>query len=127
MCEISAFRFDDLKTLPNGKHALLLRKSKTDQIGEGNLILIADDLVEMINYWQDKIKQIDGHTLRSFKRNLSVRESLDPGGLNKIVKFLEHKAKLTSIGELSGCSVRVGAALDLIDKGVPLERIMLRG
>jgi len=26
--EICAFRFDDVKTLPNGKHALLLRKSK---------------------------------------------------------------------------------------------------
>jgi len=29
--------------------------------------------------------------------------------------------------ELSGHSFRVGAAVDLLDKGVPLERIMLRG
>jgi len=47
--EICAFRFEDVKTLPNGKHALLLRKSKTDQYGEGKLIPISDELVEMIN------------------------------------------------------------------------------
>jgi integrase len=125
--EICAFRFDDVKGLPNGKHALLLRKSKTDQFDEGKLIPISDGLVEMINHWQDHIKQTDGYILRSFKRDLSVRESLDPAVLNKILKSLQRKAKLKDIGELSGHSFRVGAAVDLLDKGVPIERIMLRG
>jgi len=31
------------------------------------------------------------------------------------------------MGELSGHSFLVGSAVDLLDKGVPLERIMLRG
>jgi hypothetical protein len=30
-------------------------------------------------------------------------------------------------GELSGHSFRVGAALDLLNKNIPLEKIMLRG
>ena len=51
----------------------------------------------MINHWQDKIKKTDGYILRSFKRDLNVRKSLDR------------------------------ASVDLLDKGVPLERIMLRG
>ena len=46
---------------------------------------------------------------------------------DKAEKALERKAKLHNIGELSGHSFRVGAAVDLLDKGVPLERIMLRG
>jgi len=125
--EICAFKFDDVKRLPNGKHALLLRKSKTDQFGEGKLIPISDELIEMINHWQDRIKQTDGYILRSFKRDLSVRESLDPAALNKILKTLQRKAKLKDIGELSGHSFRVGAAVDLLDRGVPFERIMLRG
>jgi len=125
--EICAFKFEDVERLPNGKHALLLRKSKTDQFGEGKLIPISHELVEIISHWQDKIKQTDGYILRSFKRDLSVRESLDPAALNKILKFLQRKAKLKDIGELSGHSFRVGAAVDLLDKGVPLERIMLRG
>ena len=125
--EIYTFKFDDLQTLPNEKHALLLRKSKTDQFGEGKLIPISNELVEMINHWQDCIKQTNGYILRSFKRDLSVRESLDPAALNKILKTLQRKAKLHNIGELSGHSFRVGAAVDLLDKGVPLERVMLRG
>ena len=47
--------------------------------------------------------------------------------MNKILKALQRKAKMKDIGELSGHSFRVGAAVDLLDKGVPLERIMLRG
>jgi len=125
--EICAFKFEDVKTLPNGKHALLLRKSKTDQLGEGKLIPISDELFEMISHWQGEIKQTDGYILRSFKRDLSVRESLDPAALNKILKALQRKAKMKDIGDLSGHSFRVGAAVDLLDKGVPLERIMLRG
>ena len=125
--EICAFKFDDVKALPNGKHALLLRKSKTDQFGEGKLIPISDELIEMISHWQDKIKQTDGYILRSFKRDLSVRKSLDPAALNKILKLIQRKAKLHNIGELSGHSFRVGAAINLLDRGVPFERIMLRG
>ena len=81
----------------------------------------------MIIQWKDKIKQTDGYILRSFKRDLSVRESLEPAALNKLLKFLQRKAKLKDIGELSGHSFRVGAAIDLLDRGVPFERIMLRG
>ena len=125
--EICAFKFDDLKTLPNGKHTLLLRKSKTDQFGEGKLIPISDELVGMINLWRDKIKQTEGYILRSVKRDLSVREGLDQAGLNKILKLLQRKAEQHNIGVLSVHSFRVGAAVDLLDKGVTLERIMLRG
>ena len=125
--EICAFKFDDVKRLPNGKHALLLPKPKTDQFGEGKLIPISDELVEMINHWQESISQTEGYILRSFKRDLSIRQSLDPAALNKILKALQRKAKMKDLGELSGHSFRVGAAVDLLDKGVPLERIMLRG
>jgi len=31
------------------------------------------------------------------------------------------------MGELSGHSFRVGGAVDMLSKGIPLERIMLRG
>ena len=62
--EICAFKFEDVKTLPNEKHALLLRKSKTDQFGEGKLNPISAELVEMINHWQDKIKKTKGYILK---------------------------------------------------------------
>ena len=44
-----------------------------------------------------------------------------------LLKSLQKKAGLNQIGELSGHSFRVGAALDLLNKNIPLEKIMLRG
>jgi len=46
-----------------------------------------------------------------------------------LINFLRHQqqAEISQIGELSGHSFRVGAALDLLDKNTPLEKIMLRG
>ena len=52
---------------------------------------------------------------------------MEPAAVNKILKMLQRKAKLEDIGELSGHSLRVGAALDMLERGVPLEKIMLRG
>jgi len=43
------------------------------------------------------------------------------------LKNLQKQAGLSQVGELSGHSFRVGAALDLLDKNIPLEKIMLRG
>ena len=125
--EICAFQFDDVQRLANGKYALLLRKSKTDQFGEGKLIPISEELVNLIDHWSETIGYTGGYILRSFKRNLSVRENMEPAAVNKILKMLQRKAKIKDIGELSGHSFRVGAALDMLERGVPLEKIMLRG
>ena len=125
--EICAFKLEDVQRLANGKYALLLRKSKTDQFGEGKLVPISEELVNLIDHWSETIEYEDGYILRSFKRNLSVRKNMEPAAVNKILKMLQRKAKLKDIGELSGHSFRVGAALDMLERGIPLEKIMLRG
>jgi integrase len=81
----------------------------------------------MISSWSLAIDQDSGYILRSFKRNLSTNPSLAPASINHILKSLQKKAGLNQIGELSGHSFRVGAALDLLNKNIPLEKIMLRG
>ena len=125
--EICAFKFKDAKMFPNGKHALIVQKLKTDQLDEGKFIPLSGESVELISHCQDFIKHTDKYILRSFKRDLSVRESFDPAALNKILKSLQLKSKKQNIGELSGHSFRVAASVDIIDQGVPLERFMLRG
>jgi len=125
--EICQFKFEDLQHHNNHKHALLLRHSKTDQYNQGKIIPISDELSEMILNWSLAIGQDSGHILKSFKRNLSTNSSLTPTSINHILKTLQKQAGLNQIGELSGHSFRVGAALDLLDKNIPLEKIMLRG
>jgi len=125
--EICQFKFEDLQHHGNHKHALLLRHSKTDQYNQGKIIPISGELSEMISNWSLAIDQDSGYILRSFKRNLSTNPSLTPASINHILKSLQKQAGLNQIGELSGHSFRVGAALDLLDKNIPLEKIMLRG
>ncbi|TDG12886.1 hypothetical protein E2F43_15120 [Seongchinamella unica] len=52
--ELCSFRFEDMSTLPNGRAALVLRFSKTDQTGVGKLIPISPELVELIEEWRDR-------------------------------------------------------------------------
>ena len=125
--EICKFKFEDLQHLSSHKYALLLRYSKTDQYNQGKIIPISDELSELILSWSLAINQDSGYILRSFKRNLSTNPSLTPASINHILKSLQKQAGLNQIGELSGHSFRVGAALDLLDKNIPLEKIMLRG
>ena len=122
-----AFCLEKLFYLGNHKHALLLRHSKTDQYNQGKTIPISGELSGMISKWSLAIDQDSGYILRSFKRNLSTNPSLTPASINHILKSLQKQAGLNQIGELSGHSFRVGAALDLLDKNIPLEKIMLRG
>lgn len=125
--EICRFKFEDLKRLGNNRHALLLQHSKTDQYNQGKIIPISIELSKMIEEWSQMIDQNNGYILRSFKRNLSVKGSLTPASINHILKSLQKQAGVNKIGELSGHSFRVGAALDLLNKGIPLEKIMLKG
>jgi len=121
--EICQFNFVDLQHQGNHKHALLLRHSKTDQYNQGKVIPIS----ELISSWSLPIDQENGYILRSFKRNNSTKSSLTPSSINHILKSLQKHAGLNRIGGLSGLSFRVGAALKILNKNIPLEKIMLRG
>ena len=70
----------------------------------------------------------EGYILKSINRHGHTGSSLNPASINTILKALQagldHGTKVKS---LSGHSFRVGAALDLLEQGEPLERIMLRG
>ena len=47
--------------------------------------------------------------------------------IKHILKNLQKKVGLNKIGKFSGRSFRVGVALDLLIKNIPLDKIMLRG
>ena len=80
--ELCAFKFEDICQAPNGKPAIKLNFSKTDQFRTGKILPISQELLGLLEIWRSLI---------------------------------------------SGYSFKVGAALDLLEQGEPLERIMLRG
>ena len=70
----------------------------------------------------------EGYILRSINRHEHFRDNLHPASVSTLLKALQKDLKMDSDEQpLSGHSFRVGAALDLLEQGEPLERIMLRG
>lgn len=70
----------------------------------------------------------EGYILRSIDRHGHVGSNLHPASVNTLLKALQKNLKMDSDERtLSGQLFRVGAALDLLEQGEVLERIMLRG
>jgi hypothetical protein len=112
---------------PNGKPAIRLNFSKTDQFGTGKILPISQELFDLLEKWRSMISD-EGNILRSISRHGHVGNKLHPASVSTILKALQKDLKIDSDEQpLSGHSFRVGAALDLLEQGEPLERIMLRG
>jgi site-specific recombinase XerD len=125
--ELCAFKFEDICQTPNGKPAIRLNFSKTDQFGTGKILPISQELFDLLEKWRSMISD-EGYILRSISRHGYSGKNLQPASISTILKALQNDLKLGSDEQpLSGHSFRVGAALDLLEQGEPLERIMLRG
>ena len=125
--ELCAFKFEDICQAPNGKPAIKLNFSKTDQFGAGKILPISQDLFDLLEIWRGMISD-DGYILRSINRHGHFGNNLHPASESTILKALQKGLNMDFDEQpLSGHSFRVGAALDLLEQGEPLERIMLRG
>jgi integrase len=125
--ELCAFKFEDLGQAPNGKPIIRLNFSKTDQYGAGKVLPISEELLTLIEKWEGIVFN-EGYILRSINKHGHIGDSLNPASISTILKTLQEGLKSeTNQQPLSGHSFRVGAALDLLEQGEPLEKIMLRG
>ena len=69
-----------------------------------------------------------GYILRSINRHGHIGSNLHPASISALLTALQKDLKMDSHEQpLSGHSLRVGAALDLLGQGEPLEKIMFRG
>jgi len=125
--ELCTFKFGDIDQAPNGKPIIKLNFSKTDQYGAGKVLPISTELSILLNKWSD-ILESSGYILRSVNRHGHIGSNLNPASISTILKTLQEDLKLGDNEQpLSGHSFRVGAALDLLEQGESIERIMLRG
>ena len=125
--ELCAFKFEDVDQAPNGKPIVKLNFSKTDQYGAGKVLPISQELLSLLNQWKGIVGN-QGYILRSLNRHGHIGNNLNPASISTILKTLQAGLKYgPSKQPLSGHSFRVGAALDLLEQGEPMEKIMLRG
>ena len=125
--EICSFTFDDLIKIPRRWPAIRLVKSKTDQEGTSKLIPISQGLVDLVLRWKAHAK-IEGPILRSVDRHGNIGTQLKPGSVSTILNRVLASSSLTNQEtKFSSHSFRVGAAIDLLESGATLEKIMLQG
>ena len=125
--ELCGFKFEDIANTPSGKPIIKLNFSKTDQYGAGKVLPISEDLATLMQYWRE-IVGTGGYILRSINRHGYIGDNLNPASVSTILKGLQNKLNAPSTQQsLSGHSFRVGAALDLLEQGEGIEKIMLRG
>jgi integrase len=49
--ELVAFNVEDVEFMPNGSGTILIRRSKTDQVGEGSSAYLAGETVKWLKVW----------------------------------------------------------------------------
>jgi integrase len=125
--ELCAFKFEDIDCASNRKPIIRLNFSKTNQYGAGKVLPISKELLNLLEKWKEIVGS-EGYILRSINKHGHIGNNLNPASVSTILKTLQEGLKPGSNQQpLSGHSFRVGAALDLLEQGEPLEKIMLRG
>jgi site-specific recombinase XerD len=127
--ELVAFQLADLQVEADGFGTLIIRRSKTDQEGEGAVAPIPVDAMRHVQAWIDAAGITDGPLFRAVLKGNRLGGALDPGDVARCFKVMAHHAGLTAdeTARISGHSTRVGSAQDMLRYGEQLPSIMQAG
>ena len=110
--------------------SILLRKSKTDQDSTGKWLHLSKRAHLALTEWMNKLPEGREYLMVGIDRGGRISlSSLGSGQINRIYKRIARNAGLDKlvIEGISGHSMRVGAAQDLLNSGASMPIIMQRG
>lgn len=127
--ELVALKVEDLTLSQSNKPRALIRRSKNDPYGKGRFGYLSQRSYDFLLAWLREGKIKDGYIFRGTKAGNLTEKPLDPYSLNRTLKSLAKKAGMTQdiIKGLSGHSMRVGAAQDMVTSGIDILPIMTAG
>lgn len=130
--ELVSLQVRDVKiNIKNGTEtsSILLRKSKTDQDSMGKWLHLSQRTHQALAVWIRKLPKEQEMLFCGLNRSLDISTQIGDGQINRIYKRLARKAGLDEsvIKRISGHSLRVGAAQDLLHSGASMPNIMQRG
>ena len=120
----------NLNETENGREMKIrLRKSKTDQELQGRWIFLSKRSADAITLWIRQANLIDGFLFRGINNAIDITQELKSSQINRIYKRLAKDGNLPKdvIDHISGHSMRVGAAQDLLKSGASMPMIMNKG
>ena len=136
--ELIAIDVEDLKFLGDGTGRLLIRRSKTDQAGEGHVAYLSRQTVRYLQAWLQKagikegavFRRIIGRGTVTYNRQGKGRIGgrLSPEAVARAFKAVARfLTTADGVEQVSGHSVRVGATQDLLALNVDLASVMREG
>lgn len=137
--ELIAIDVEDLKFLDDGTGRLLIRRSKTDQAGEGHVAYLSRQTVRYLKEWLKVAHIKEGAVFRRIigrgtvtydrKGRGRIGGRLSPEAVALAFKAVARYLKLPAedVESVSGHSVRVGATQDLLALNVDLASVMREG
>lgn len=127
--EVVDFRVEDISRGRDNLIKIKLRRSKTDQDGIGRWINLKIETQLAIIDWLNISGIKTGKLFRGIDKGNHLSDGLDASQINRIYKKLASRCemKCEMIKKISGHSLRVGAAQDLLLSGASLPLIMTKG
>lgn len=126
--ELVALNVGDIEYSDDGTATALIRRSKTDQEGQGAVRLLGPGATAAVRLWLSKRGELDRDAplFVALSRAGTPGERLTAGDVPRILKTLATRAKLPD-ADISGHSCRIGMAQDLTAAGCDLAAIMQAG
>ena len=128
--ELAAIRSEDLTLTPDGALKGIIRRSKTDQYGRGRLVFGSERSAKLLKKWlRLKPKEIQS-VFCAINHGRCLDRAICDRQVNEIIKqglVRVKRYRRPSDLEVSGHSLRVGAAQDLLIKGYDMAAIMRAG
>ncbi|MFC7694277.1 tyrosine-type recombinase/integrase [Paeniroseomonas aquatica] len=125
--EIVALEVADLEFATDGTATVLIRRSKTDQAGVGEVCWLAKQTTQLLRDLLKATGITAGPLFRPIsKAGVVGTTALASGEGSRILKRLAQKAGLEP-SRISGHSARVGMAQDLVARGADLPAVMQAG
>lgn len=127
--ELVSLYVDDLAPSSDEGATILVRKSKTDQAGEGAVKFLAPDTARSVRAYLDAIgSPANGPLFRPVSRwGRAAATALEDQEVPRIFRKLAVAAEVKTPRPHSGHSTRVGAAQDMLAAGLELGEVMQAG
>jgi len=130
--ELVSLQVKDVKiTIKNGvdSTSILLRKSKTDQDSMGKWLRLSQRAHLALIAWMKELPAGQEKLITGISRGNVIGLEIGAGQINRIYKRIARAAGLDEsvIKGISGHSMRVGAAQDLLSSGASMPIMMQRG
>ena len=127
--ELVALKTSDIDFLRSGGIRSIIRRSKNDQFGEGRLVYGSKRSEKLLKTWMKQLPDNSEYLFRPVYNENIINRALCERSINEIIKksVVKTRGHRPREREVSGHSLRVGAAQDLMMMGHDLPAIMRAG